>query len=363
MRGLLFLLTIGVAESAIAGVNLCIMFHLPTDLKKKCDGHDVYVERDYSNNCAFADCPAHGINPASVGDSYRGDGQCWDIPFWRGNDNARNRQQAILGKSPDYFPECWWFGPDRTIDYTTVTGEPDCLSLHSNEDDQLACFCTHPVWESGAINDGKGMSMLDACCACGGGTDYDPEEGPPTPPPTEPPTDPPTSPPTVYTVPDGGLVTTLRFTEAFFDPEVHQSDEFKNIVKQAIAVELEVFQENVHILDIRSGSVIVEFYVSEESPFTAEEKTSDIARRIFEGTHTGINEHQYYGLSTASVESSSTTTSSTIESSSDTGLSVGIGIGLAAGLLVAGLVGYTVYNQRKEASANSPFVFESRGRY
>jgi len=322
------------------------MFHLPTDLRKKCDGHDVYVEREYSNNCEYEPCPTHGINPASIGDSYRGNGECWDYSAWVGEENARNRQQVIFGLPTDYFPECWWFGPDRTIDYNTAVADPDCLSLHSDEDAQLACFCNHEVWERGTIADVNEITMMDACCACGGGTSYDPDVGPPTTPPIDPPTASPTKPHTIYVVPEGGLVSTLRFSEAFYDPTVHRSSEFVILVRQAISVELEVLYSSVHILDIRPGSVIIDFHVSEESAYTAEEKKTNIAQRIFESTHTGINKHIYYGISAASVQLSSMSTSSATESSSKTGLSVAIGIGLACGLLVTVLVGFTVYKKK-----------------
>jgi len=340
------------------------MFFEHSDLTKRCEGHDVVVERNYDLRCEFDACPTLGINPASVGDSYRGAGVCWDFPTWIGVDNSVNR--AIIqtnGLEPNYYPKCWWFGPDHTMDYTTLTNEPDCLSLHTDEDAQLACFCRHNVWDVGTIADSRGKTMMQACCACGGGTSWDPDDGPPTPPPTEGPTVPPTVAATKFVLPDGALVSTIRYKEAFFEEAVHWSSEFYHIIKRAIAYELEVTTENIYIIDIRAGSVIIDFYVDQESVYTAEEKIGEISQRIFDATHTGINEKKYYGLSTSAVEVSSmsgTSSDSDSDSGSNTGRSVGIGVGVAAAVTIFCLAGYTAYQQRqKEAAASSRFIFRA----
>ena len=350
------------AAIAAAGTNYCVMYYHPSDLTRLCEGTAQYVSRNYSNMCEYDSCPELGINPASVGDSYMALGKCWDLPQWYGSKNSINTERMSIGETPNYYPECWWFGPDRILNYTTVTGEPHC-NIFEDEDEKMACFCHHPIWEYGTISDDDGTSMIDACCACGGGTSWDPENGPPTGAPTGPPTDPPTAPPTRYSPYDGQLKYTLRFVEAFYTPRIHQSYEFENILKTAIAAEMQVLYDNVHIDSIRSGSVIVDFYLSEETIHNIRDKKDEIVRRVSDLTHDGSTTTQYYGLSVASIDTAAVSVDDSSSESGNTGISVGIGFLIAFLLGIAFWIGSVLYDRRQKiAPLETRFVFNSQRR-
>ena len=343
---------------ASPGTNYCVMYHHPSDLTKKCEGTVEYVSRNYTNLCEYDPCPELGTNPASVGDSYKGLGQCWDHPQWYGTRNTINSGRVSIGETPDYYPECWWFGPDRVLNYSTVTGVPHC-NIFADEDEKIACFCHHPIWDHGTISNDDGVSMVDACCACGGGTDWDPENGPPTDSPTDPPTDPPTASPTRYVPLDGQIKYSLRFIEAYYTPRIHQSYEFINILKIAIAAEMEVLLEHVHIASIRSGSVIVDFYLSEETIHNVRDKKDAIVHRVSDLTHDGSTTTQYYGLSIASIDTAAVSTESDSDSG-NTGVSVGIGIAIAFSFGIVFWIGSVLYDRRKNPTVRSKFVFNSQ---
>jgi len=350
---------------ALYGSNHCVLFHSVTNLKKKCDGFDVFVERNFTNECAFDECPPLGINPASVGDSYKGNGICWDYPGWLGIVNSANVNLA--SNSPNlWVPECWWFGPDGQLNHDEIdtTNSVDCNADFTDEADRLHCWCRQPLWESGTIAGSDGVGMLSACCVCGGGLDYDPTVGPPTELPTIPPTETPTEPPTSVTIPEGKTpyYYHLDFVEAMYDPEKHQSSFFKSLVEYSISQGLEILLSEVHITSVEQGDgVVVNFYVLDDSVDPIESGPS-IAHMVYDGLIESGNNvlDAYDGFTTASMKSGDGTSTGS-KSESNTAKSVVFGIVSGFTMLLIILAVNTAYKKRqsqKVASANR-FVFKS----
>ena len=360
MKELLLYLLLIVPGSARYGSNYCVLFYSVTDLTRKCDGFDVYIERNYTNGCEYDDCPSLGINPASVGDSYRGDGICWNYPQWRGEVNSANVDLTINAPNR-WIPECWWFGPDGKLNHDgiDVTNSVDCNAEFTDEIERLMCWCKQPVWDSGSISDFDDVTMLSACCACGGGLSYDPEIGPPTDAPTIPPSPIPTQPPTPIMVPEGTTVHRfeLDFDEAMYDQDTHQSEYFKKLVQHSIAQELGLLLSDVSIESVEeSTGVLIRFYILNgvEDPIT---KQAQITARIYEDLSSSGNSllPVYDGFSTASI-SEGDDTQTTSESNTSRSITVGVASGLILSFL--GLTVYSYYKKRRD-NVNSHFVFRS----
>ena len=350
--------------NAFYGHNPCVLFHPLKNLIKKCDGYDMYVERNFTNACAFEECPDLGINPASVGDSYNGAGICWDHPQWKGDVNYVNID--LSPTSPNrWIPECWWFGPDGTMnrDDIDTTDSVDCNAEYSDESERLNCWCRQPVWESGTIAAFDGVSMLSACCACGGGLDYDPEIGPPTGHPTIPPSPIPTSSPTLVTVPEGQTAHyySLDYVESTYNQDMHGGSYFTKIVHESLAQVLELLWSDIHIVSIgadENGGVLINFYLLDGDVDPIGNKES-ITRSIYDqitigGYHTI---QAYQGFSTAAMESGDARVEPEPESNVARSLTFGIASGIV--LLMLGLVGFTFYKKKKGENAASRFVFRA----
>jgi len=357
--------------------NVCTLSHALDDISKQCPGDDFRVSRNIDENCEYDECGTPPIEQASVGDSYRGQGNCWDAPGWIGTDNAQNRLNIKEGYEPTNYPRCWWFGPEHVVNYTEFEAsadQTDCLSEYSTEDEQFACFCRHEHWENGQISNSDGVTMIDACCACGGGTSWDPADGPPTPAPTYEPSVKPTSAPTAFILPAGATTYLLVFPDVFFEPEIYLSAEFATIVKVAVSGALNTSSTQVVIFDVRAvlhaaasgehaedSGVVVEFFIDGAPAYSPAEKFDDILSRILESTHTGSTSYEYAGISTASFAPGPDR--DVPEAEDTTPASVGAGFGVAAGMLLIVFAGSLWIKKYKKARSASAFTYHAPQRW